>query len=332
MTRTPIPLVVQAPMAGGVSSPELAVAVARAGGLGVLAAGYRSPDGVRDDIRAVRAATDRPFGVNLLSVVERPVDAQALKRYARQLEPEAARYGAAVGAPAFDDDGRAAKLALLAEERVPIVSFAFACPSREEVGALQETGSDVWITVTEPAEVAVAAAAGADALVVQGVEAGGHRGTFDDADGAGEIGLLALLRLCAAETDLPLIAAGAIMDRHGVRAARAAGAVAVQCGTAFMLCPEAATSPAHGAAFATGERTELTRAFTGRRARGIVNRFVREHRGAPAGYPQVGAMVGPIRAAARAAGDAEAVNLWAGQAFALARAVPAAEVVAELSR
>ena len=329
----PIPRIVGAPMAGGPTTPRLAAAVSEAGGLGFLAAGYKTPDAVRADLAEARRLTSRPVGLNLLSVVERPVDEDAVARYAETLRPEAERYGVVLGEPRFDDDHRAAKLALAAEEGVEVVSFAFACPSAEEVAALQDAGADVWVTVTEPHEAVAAAEAGADALVVQGAEAGGHRGTFDDADGAGETVLLDLLPRVAAETGLPLVAAGAIMDRAGVRAALAAGAVAVQAGTAFMLCPEAGTSAAHRAAMATPGETALTRAFTGRRARGIVNRFMREHEtDAPAAYPHVHALTAPLRAAAREAGDPDAMHLWAGEGFALARAVPARAVVEELGR
>jgi nitronate monooxygenase len=329
---TEIPLIVQAPMAGGPSTPELAAAVCNAGGLGFLAAAYKPPDGVRDDLRALRAQTDRPFGLNILSVVEPPVDTGALARYVAELQPEAERHGVTLPEPVFSDDDRSAKLALAAEERPDVVSFAFACPSDDEVEELHRAGSRVWITVTEPDEAVAAREVGADALVVQGIEAGGHRGSFTDEDGRGEIGLLALLRLVAGEVDLPLVAAGAIMDRAGVEAARAAGATAVQLGTAFLLCPEAGTPPAHRAALKTMERTAITRAFTGRRARGLTNRFLREHPDAPSAYPQIATLTGPIRAAARAADDGDGFQLWAGQGFRLAREIPAEQVVADLSR
>ena len=329
---TEIPRIVLAPMAGGPSTPALAAAVSEAGGLGFLAMAYRSPDGVREDVRALRALTDRPFAVNILSVVEQPVDAEALAAYARSLRPEAERYGVELPEPRFGDDDRAEKLALVAEERPAVVSFAFACPSDDEVEELHRAGCRVWITVTEPDEAIAARDVGADALVVQGIEAGGHRGSFTDEDGRGEIGLLPLLRLVAGEVDLPLVAAGGIMDLAGVTAARAAGATACQLGTAFLLCPEAGTPPAHRAALRTIERTAVTRAFTGRRARGLTNRFLLEHPGAPSAYPHIAGMTGPIRAAAREAGDDGGFQLWAGQGFRLAREVPAADLVAELSR
>ena len=329
MTGSEIPQVVLAPMAGGPSTPELTAAVSGAGGLGFLAAGYRTTDQVREDIRATRALTDRPFGLNLLLVAEQPVDDAAVAAYAEELRPEAERYGVELGTPRYDDDDRAAKVALAAEERVPVVSFAFACPTEREIEDLHRAGVEVWATVTEPEEARVARDAGADALVVQGVEAGGHRGTFGDEDGAGQIGLLALLRLVADAVDLPLVAAGGIMDRAGIDAALAAGAVAAQLGTAFLLCPEAGTRPAHRAALRTAERTALTRAFTGRTARGLVNRFLAEHSAtAPAAYPQVHHLTRPIRAT----GEHDALHLWAGQGFRLAREAPAADLVRELSR
>jgi nitronate monooxygenase len=167
--------------------------------------------------------------------------------------------------------------------------------------------------------------------VAQGVEAGGHRGSFD-VDAPGDLGLLALLQLLTASVDVPLVATGGLMTGRAVAAVLAAGAAAAQLGTAFMLCPEAGTSTSHRAALAGDGATALTRAFTGRAARGLVNRFLRRHSAdAPAAYPEVHHVTAPIRAAARERGDAEALNLWAGQAHALAREVPAAQLVRELA-
>jgi nitronate monooxygenase len=320
--------IVQAPMAGGPSTPELAAAVSSAGGLGFVAAGYRTPEQLRADIEATRALTDAPIGVNLFLVVETEIDERALEAYARELEPLASRFGAPLGAARYDDDHLDAKLSVVRELGVPIVSFTFACPSPELVRSLQGGGIAVWVTVTEPDEAVLAAGVGADALVCQGVEAGGHRGTFEDVDGRGELGLLSLLRLTDAVTELPLIASGGIADGAGVAAALAAGARAAQIGTAFMLCPEAGTSAPQRATLKRPGATALTRAFSGRRARGIVNDFMREHEPrAPSAYPQVHHLTSPLRAAARAAGDPEAINLWAGQAYALATERPAAELV-----
>lgn len=321
--------IVQAPMAGGPSTPELAAAVANAGGLGFVAAGYRSPEQLRADLAATRALTDAPIGVNLFLVAEAAIDQSAVDAYARELGPEAARHGVELGRPRYDDDQIGAKLELVVEERVPIVSFTFGCPDTDTVTRLQQAGIAVWVTVTEPHEALAAARAGADALVCQGVEAGGHRGTFDDLDGRGELGLLSLLRLTRGVTELPLVASGGIADGAGIAAVLAAGARAAQIGTAFLLCPEAGTSAPHRQALERPGTTALTRAFSGRRARGIVNDFMREHDAtAPSAYPHVNRLTSPLRAAARAAGDADAINLWAGQAYALAQKRPAAELVA----
>jgi nitronate monooxygenase len=319
--------IVQAPMGGGISTPALAAAVSGAGALGFLAAGYKAVDAVRADVDAVRAATDGPFGVNLFVPPQPVPDAAAVDRYARAL---AERYGD-VGTARHDDDGWEEKLALAAELRVPVVSFAFGCPGAAAVARLRAAGTAVWITVTTPAEARAAEAAGADVLVVQGVEAGGHRATFDDAAPV-DLGLLAALQLIAAVTSLPLVATGGVATGRAVAAVLVAGAAAAQLGTAFMLTPEAATAPAHAEAVAGDGDTGLTRAFTGRTARGIVNRFQREHTdGAPLGYPDVHHVTAPLRAAARERGDAGGFHLWAGQAHALAKPLPAAELVRRLA-
>lgn len=322
--------IVGAPLAGGPSTPPLAAAVSEAGGLGFLAAGYRDAEAVRGEIADVRARTSRPFGVNVFAPPAPRGDPAAVGRYAESLRAEAERYGVALGGPHYDDDGFEAKLELLAEERVPVVSFTFGCPE-DAIAELRRGGRQVWVTVTTADEAVTAATAGADALVVQGVEAGGHRGSFDDA-GPGDLGLLALLQLVGAAVDVPLVAAGGIVSARGVAAALVAGASAAQIGTALLLTPEAGTSAPHREALRAGAAsTGLTRAFSGRTARGIVNRFLREHDAqAPVAYPDVHHLTAPLRAAARERGDADGVNLWAGQAYPLAEALPAAELVVRL--
>jgi nitronate monooxygenase len=283
---------------------------------------------VEEEIVLTRSLAGAPFGINLFLVSEQPVDQAAIEKYARSLRSDADHYGVALGEPRFDDDVFAAKLDIVLAERVPIVSFTFGCPSPELVARLHEHEIAVWVTVTEVDEARQAVAAGADALVAQGAEAGGHRGSFLDVDGRGEISLLPLLALLAQACDLPLVASGGIADGSGVAAVLAAGARAAQIGTGFMRCPESGTSAAHLEALARAGQTELTRAFTGRRARGIVNRFMRAHdRDAPSAYPQLNHLTAPLRAAARAAGDPEAINLWAGESHGLARELPAAELV-----
>jgi nitronate monooxygenase len=323
--------IVQAPMGGGPSTPALAAAVCEAGGLGFLAAGYRSPGAVRDEIGELRRLTGRPFGVNLFVPGPALADRSAIEAYASTLTREAERYGVEIGEPVHDDDGWDKKLALVAGERVPVVSLTFGCPPASDVEALHAAGCAAWVTVTTPAEALAAQEAGADALVVQGVEAGGHRGSFDEG-APGDVGLLALLQLVQAVTDLPLVATGGIATGRGIAAILAAGAAAAQLGTAFMLTPEAATSPAHREALGRNGPTALTRAFTGRSARGIENRFMREHEAdAPLGYPELHHLTAPIRAAARERGDADGFHLWAGQAHPLAAELPAGELVERLA-
>jgi nitronate monooxygenase len=271
--------------------------------------------------------------VNVFVPGRTPAVSGAAGRYAATLAAEAERYGTELGEARHDCDGWHEKLALMAAEQVPVVAFAFGCPPAGVIDHLQRAGCSVWVTVTSADEAALACAAGADALVVQGVEAGGHRGSFEDDHRPADIGLLALLQLAAAEAgDTPLVAAGGIVTGRAIAAVLAAGARAAQLGTAFMLAPEAATSAAHRRALGEPSRgTALTRAFTGRTARGLVNRFMREHGAdAPSAYPDVHHLTAPVRAAAREQGDPEAINLWAGQAYPLARERPAAEIVERL--
>ena len=319
--------IVGAPLAGGPSTPALAAAVSEAGGLGFVAAGYKTAAELAGEIAEVRRLTSQPYGVNLFFPTRLEVDEAAIADYAERIGPEAERAGVALGEPRWSDDDWEAKLNVVARERPSVVSFAFGCPERELVSSLRAEGIAVWCTVTSPAEARLADAAGVDALVVQGAEAGGHQSSFDDPDSP-PVGLLSLLELVRTASDLPLIGAGGIATGRGVAEVLAAGAVAAQIGSALMLTPEAGTSEPHRRAFAHDEATALTRAFTGRRARGIVNRFMREHGAeAPRAYPQVHYLTAPLRAAARAAGDAGAINLWAGEAYRLARAEPAGELV-----
>ena len=318
-----------APLAGGPSTPELAAAVAVAGGLPFLGAGYLTPGALAEQLERTRALTDAPFGVNIFVLRDRAVDDAAVAAYADELQQEALRLGVQLGEPHFDDDGFDAKLSIALEAGAAVISFTFGYPDPADLTRIREAGAETWLTVTSAAEAQAADAAGADALVVQGAEAGGHRGSWDD-EAQSDVPLLDLLRATAALAALPLIATGGIADRDGVRAALTAGAAAVQIGTAFLLAPEAGTSEPHRRAIAAGGETAITRAFTGRRARGLVNAFMRRHPQAPSAYPHIHHLTAPLRAAARAAGDADGINLWAGTNAALARAEPAAETVARL--
>jgi nitronate monooxygenase len=303
--------IVQAPMAGGPSTVALAAAVGASGGLGFLAAGYRTPEAVSAEISELRSLTGAPFGLNVFSppVGEVPAAAE-LAAYRATIAIDAERYGVAVGEPRLDDDFYEEKVALAIRQQVPVVSFTFGSPDPETVGRLHDAECAVWVTVTDTVEADIAERAGADALVLQGTEAGGHRAYSDDTGEHEELGLLVLLRRIAPTTSVPLIAAGGIMDGQGIAAALCAGASAVQLGTSLMLTPEAGTFPAQRTKLAGPDATRLTRAFSGRTARGIVNEFLLEHDPvAPRGYPQVHHMTAPIRAAARSAGDPERLNL-----------------------
>lgn len=319
-----IPPVVLAPLAGGPSTPELAAAVTNAGGLGFVAAGYLTPDELERRLRRTRELTDGPLAVNLFVLDEQLPDEDAVARYAERLRAD----GEPVGEPRFDDDQLAAKLEVTLAARTDVVSTTFGPPPPDLVAAAHAQGVSVWATVASADDARRAIDAGADVLVAQGSEAGGHRASYDD----GVETDLPLLDLLAAlrDFDLPVVGAGGIVDRASADAARAAGAAAVQAGTAFLLCPEAGTSAAHRRAIERGGPTAITRAFTGRRARGIANRFMSEHADAPSAYPQVHFLTAPLRAAARETGDTDRINLWAGTGVDAVRARPAAEVVEEL--
>jgi nitronate monooxygenase len=323
--------VVLAPLGGGPSTPQLTAAVSNAGGLGILAWAYLDPEQAREALAATRAATGAPIGVNVFAPVAGPAAEHTYAAYLSELRDWAAARGEQLGEPRHGDDDWGAKLDLLAADPVPVVSFAFGCPDEETIARLHTAGSEVWITVTTPQEAGEAAAAGADALVVQGVEAGGHRGSFVDVDGAAQYGLLALLQLVRAEVGTPLVASGGIATGAGIAAVLAAGASAAQLGSAFMLAPEAGTADVHREALRSREPTALTRAFSGRLARGVRNEFMASHAGAPPAYPELHYVTAPLRRRARERGDRERVNLWAGETHALARELPAAEIVARLA-
>lgn len=329
--------IVQAPMAGGGSCPPLAAAVSDAGGLGFLAAGYKTADGMYQEITQLRALTSRPFGVNLFLPQPELADPATIEVYRHQLAGEAAWYETPLGdCDLGQDDNWDAKLAILLDDPVPLVSFTFGCPTAEVIDSFHRVGTRTAVTVTTPEEARAAEEAGADALCVQGIEAGGHQGTHRDdpeRDGAG-FGLLTLLTLVREAVHLPMIAAGGIMRGEQIAAAVAAGAQAAQLGTAFLVCPESGAPLLHKQSLGNPlfTRTELTRAFSGRPARGLVNRFLREHGPyAPAAYPQVHHVTSPLRKAAARTGDAQGMALWAGQGHRLAREMPAAQLVEVLA-
>jgi nitronate monooxygenase len=321
-------------MAGGPSTPALVVAAAEAGGLGFLAGGYKTAVGLGSEIAAVRASTDRAFGVNLFVPGRPTADPAALAAYVRALEEEASRLGAPVGAPQWDDDAYPAKLALLVADPPPIVSFTFGCPDADAVRALREAGALVAVTVTTPEEAALAERAGVDCLCLQGSEAGAHRGSFGNNTGPGrDQPLSALLAEVVGNSDLPLIAAGGITTPLDVADVLAGGATQAQLGTAFLRCTESGASPLHKAALADPRftATTVTRAFSGRPARSLVNGFVRAHADAPAAYPEINNATRPLRAAAAEAGDPQGMSLYAGEGFRQAEERAAGEIIERLA-
>lgn len=325
------PLVV-APMAGGPTTPELVAAACNAGAFGVLDGASRSAESLAGCLRATRALTDRGFGVNLF-VPRKPDlarDEPAVARYAAQLEAEALQYRVApLPAPDFDLlPSWAGRVGELIRDPVALVSTTFGCPSRELVDALHRVGTSVAVTVTSVAEAECAAVVGADALVVQGCEAGGHRGVHSVRSTPNELTTLHLLGPVA-EVGLPMIAAGGIAGPDDVRRVLDAGAVAAQCGTMFLRSHEAGTNDVWRAELRAGVRdTTTTRAFSGRVARGLANEFIRRHdHQAPPVYPQVDQLTRPIRSASVAAGDAESFSLWAGVGYRSGRDLPASEII-----
>lgn len=322
-----------APMAGGPSTPALAAAVSGQGGLGFVAAGYKTTEAVAAEIDAVLALTGAPFGVNLFVVEPYEPDAQALDGYRRALEPVAARFGVSLGEARWDDDHWQAKLELVLDLRPAMVSFTFGCPGTDVLRGLTDRGVHTAVTVTTVAEAREAAARGATSLVVQGPLAGGHRGTWDPDAVPGEAGLLDLVAAVSAAVDVPLTAGGGIHDAAGVESALARGAVAAQVGTAYLLADETGTNPTHRAALRDPalSETALTRAYTGRWARGLANQFMRDHEDAPVGYPHLHHLTSPLRKAAAAAGDTQVAHLWAGSGHAFARPAAAADITRTLA-
>jgi nitronate monooxygenase len=326
--------VVGAPMAGGPGTPALAAAVSNAGGLGFVAGGYISAEQFAADIVAARSATTGPIGANLFVPQPSVADWVQLEYYADELEEVAEFYHTEVGHPVYgDDDEWELKLEVVADVRPELVSFTFGAPPPDVVRRLSALGLLVSITVTSAYEAGVAIAAGADSLVVQGPHAGGHRGTFAPDMEPGAESLIQLIDRIRSAHDVPLIAAGGLGTAEDIATVLRRGAVAAQVGTVLLLSDEAATNSAHRVALKNPQfdSTLVTRAFSGRYARGLANNFTRllDHL-APLGYPEVNQMTKPIRAAAVEADDPHGTNLWAGTAYREARPAPAAEIIASL--
>lgn len=328
LSRTPVVL---APMAGGPGTVTLAAAVAGAGGLGFLPGAYLGAARLEADLAALRALTTEPFGVNLfVPSVEEPGMAAAAAEYAALLAPWAAAAGVELGEARHSDDDFDAKVEVLVAAAPAVVSFAFAWPPAEVVRRLQRAGSEVWVTVNEPAEAQWAVELGVDALVAQGWEAGGHRGGPVDS-GREQPSVRQLVAGLRERTGLPIVAAGGLASGGDIAQVLALGASAAAVGTAFLRCPEAGTAGVHAHALAHREGTVVTRAFTGRSGRALATTWTELFsEAAPAAYPHVHFVTAPLRALGKELGQAELVHLWAGTAHASARSVPAAEVVRTL--
>lgn len=332
-----LPLI-QAPMAG-VQGSALAIAVSQAGGLGSLPCAMLSPDAMRAELAAIRAATGRPFNVNFFCHAQPPADAARETGWRARLAPYYREFGidpAAIPAGPGRAPFSAEAADVLEAFRPPVVSFHFGLPAPDLLARVKGWGATVLSSATTVDEAVWLEAHGADVVIAQGAEAGGHRGMFLTEDPATQVGLFALLPQVVRAVKVPVVAAGGIADAAGVRAAMALGASGVQVGTAWLLCPESTTSPVHRAALASpaARETAMTNVFTGRPARGIVNRLIREvgpiSADAPA-FPYATGAVAPLRAKAEGAGSGDFSSMWAGQNASGCRAVPAAELLSGLA-
>ena len=329
--------IVQGPMLG-VSGVDLVVAVSRAGGLGSLAAAGLAAPAMRDAIRAIRAATERPFLVNIFVLEPASPDPAVVASAIERLRPWRERYGLPPQtAPTKWAESFVDQFAVMLEEAPPFLSFTFGILTRAQVAALQARGSRVIGTATTLAEARAWAAVGADAICAQGFEAGGHRGTFLKDVSESLVGTLSLTRSIVAALELPVIAAGGVTDGPAIAAVLALGASAAQIGTAYLLADEALTSAVWRKAIneAGDDPTRPTRAISGRYARGIDNEFMRAMRPIEAeipAYPVQNALTQELRAAATRANSPDVLSLWAGQSVGLARPGKAAEITETLWR
>jgi nitronate monooxygenase len=330
--------IVQAPMAGGPTTPELVAAVSNAGGLGSLAAAMLSPDAIHEGVAEVRKRTKKPFAINLFIFEDPHPVAEEVYKALKLLEPFSKELGLPPGAALekYCEDPTAQFEAVL-EEGPAVASFTFGVLTSDQISKLKNRGLLVVGTATTVAEAKAWEKAGADAVCAQGSEAGAHRGTFLGDFVTALVGTMALVPQCVDAVRIPVIAAGGIMDGRGIAASLMLGAAGAQLGTAFMRCPEAGTAPVWKDTIrsARDDQTRVSRVYSGRPARGIVNEFMQrmlpiEKEIAP--YPVQNALTGPIRRAAAKAGRPEFMSLWAGQAASLSREMPAADLVNTLVR
>jgi nitronate monooxygenase len=331
--------IIQAPMAG-VQDHRLAVAVSNAGGLGSLPCAMLNAEGLRKELSALAAQTAKPYNVNFFAHTPPEPNAEREARWRAALAPYYAEYGidaskipAGAGRAPFSEEMAEALEAF----KPKVVSFHFGLPRRELLEKPKRWGAKILCSATTVDEARWLEDRGVDAVIAQGVEAGGHRGMFLTDDLSTQAGLFALLPQVVKAVKLPVIAAGGIADAQGVSAALALGAAGVQVGTAYLLCPEATTSALHRAALKSdaARHTALTNLFTGRPARGIVNRVMKElgpMSSAPPAFPLATAAIMPLRTKAEAAGRGDFTSLWSGQNASGCKEIPAAELTRELVR
>jgi nitronate monooxygenase len=330
--------IIQAPMAG-VQGSALAVAVSNAGGLGSLPCALLTPDSMGAELTLMRAQTDKPFNVNFFCHTPPRPDPEraavwraALLPYYEELGIDPGTMPVATGPTPFGSE----HADVLAEFNPAVVSFHFGLPAPELLARVRACGAKVLASATTVDEALWLQAHGVDAVIAQGIEAGGHRGLFLSDDVSSQIGTLALVPQIVHAVDVPVIAAGGIADARGVAAAMALGASGVQVGTAYLLCPETSTHPLHRAALKSpsARRTALTNVLTGRPARGILNRIMRElgpiSTAAPA-FPLAASALAPLRAKAESEGRADFSSLWSGQNASGCKEVPAAVLTHELA-
>jgi NAD(P)H-dependent flavin oxidoreductase YrpB (nitropropane dioxygenase family) len=328
-----IPLVA-APMSGGPTTPAMVSAATRAGGLGMLAAGYKTVEAVEAEVKAVRAE-GIPFGINLFAPNPLPVDPESYRAYATIVQRDADQFGLTLPAePVEDNDKFDEKIGLLLDDPVPMVSFTFGVPPRRVIAALQKVDSVVVQTVTTPEEAVQARDAGVDMLAVQAVAAGGHSGTLSPREPLTPVPIAELVERIVATVPLPVMAAGGLATPGAVAEVIRAGAAAAVVGTVLLRADESGASATHQAALTDPAYTEtvLTHAFTGRPARGLRNAFIDAHEPqAPLGYPAIHYLTSPLRKAAAAAGQPDYVHLWAGTGYRHATAEPTSDILRRLA-
>lgn len=330
--------IIQAPMAG-VQDSTLAIAVASAGGLGSLPCAMLTIDNLRAELAVLQAQAGRVFNVNFFCHTQPAPNAEREALWRATLSPYYAEFGISLQA-APTVSGRtpfnSEMVKVLKEFKPAVVSFHFGLPAADLLAQVRGWGAMVMSTATTVAEALWLEAQGVDAIIAQGLEAGGHRGMFLSDDLNTQVGTFALIPQIVRAVNLPVIAAGGIADARGVKAALALGAVGVQVGTSYLLCPEATTSPIHRAALQreSSRHTAVTNLFSGRPARGIVNRIMRElgplSPAAPA-FPFASEAIAPLRAYAESHGSEDFSPLWAGQNTAGCQTIPAAELTRALA-